>query len=50
MYSFFSSKRVFLQKELAMEEIYLNTVQQFNELYGFETVHPIVGVLRCENR
>ncbi|MGM9747538.1 MAG: helix-turn-helix domain-containing protein [Candidatus Cryptobacteroides sp.] len=33
-----------------MEEIYLNTVQQFNELYGFETVHPLVSVVRCDKR
>ena len=31
-------------------EIYLNTVQQFNELYGFETVHPLVSVVRCDKR
>ena len=33
-----------------MKEIYLNTVQQFNELYGFETVHPLVSVVRCDKR
>lgn len=33
-----------------MEEIYLNTVQQFNELYGFETVHPLVSVVRYDKR
>lgn len=50
IYNIFSGKRVFLQKNQAMEEIYLNTVQQFNELYGFETVHPLVSVVRCDKR
>lgn len=29
-----------------MQEIRIDTVQQFNELYGFETVHPLVSVVR----
>lgn len=33
-----------------MEELYLNTVQQFNELYGFETVHPLVSVVRYDKQ
>lgn len=31
-----------------MKEIYYNSVQQFNEFYGFETVHPLVGVVRFD--
>ncbi|MGN1221293.1 MAG: hypothetical protein ACI4TU_10185, partial [Candidatus Cryptobacteroides sp.] len=33
-----------------MEVIHLNTVQQFNELYGFETVHPKVVVISTSLR
>ncbi len=33
-----------------MEGLYLNTVQQFNELYGFETVHPLVSVVRYDKQ
>ena len=32
-----------------MKEIYLHTVQQFNELYGFETLHPLVSVVRYDS-
>ena len=33
-----------------MQEIYYNTVQEFNNAYGFETQHPLVSVVRfnCE--
>ena len=31
-----------------MKEIYYNSVQQFNEFYGFETVHPLVSVVRFD--
>ncbi|MGM9735066.1 MAG: helix-turn-helix domain-containing protein [Candidatus Cryptobacteroides sp.] len=31
-----------------MQEIYLDTVQQFNDLYGFETLHPMVSVVRSD--
>lgn len=32
-----------------MKEIHLHTVQQFNELYGFETLHPLVSVVRYDS-
>ena len=31
-----------------MQEIHLDTVQQFNERYGFETLHPLVSVVRYD--
>lgn len=31
-----------------MEEIYFNTVQEFNDYYGFETLHPLVNVVRFD--
>ena len=31
-----------------MKEIYFNTVQDFNEQYGFETLHPLVSVMRFD--
>lgn len=31
-----------------MREIQLNTVQQFNDIYGFETRHPLVSVARYD--
>ena len=31
-----------------MKEIYYNSVRQFNEFYGFETVHPLVSVVRFD--
>ena len=31
-----------------MQEIYLDTVQRFNEMYGFETLHPLVSVVRFD--
>lgn len=31
-----------------MQEIHLDTVQQFNEQYGFETLHPLVSVVRYD--
>ena len=32
-----------------MEEVYLNTVQDFNEYQGMETLHPLVSVVHVEN-
>ena len=29
-----------------MKEIHLDSVQQVNEIYGFETLHPLVSVVR----
>ncbi|MGM9840853.1 MAG: helix-turn-helix domain-containing protein [Candidatus Limisoma sp.] len=31
-----------------MKRLEINTVQQFNELYGFETMHPLVSVVRFD--
>ncbi len=31
-----------------MKELYFNTVQQFNDCYGFETLHPQVSVVRFD--
>ncbi len=31
-----------------MKEIYFNTVQEFNEHYGFETLHPLVSIVRFD--
>lgn len=31
-----------------MKQIYFDTVQQFNEQYGFETLHPLVSVVRFD--
>ncbi|MBR5435120.1 MAG: AraC family transcriptional regulator, partial [Bacteroidales bacterium] len=33
-----------------MKEIHFDTVQQFNDFYGFETLHPLVSVIRCEKQ
>ena len=32
-----------------MEEVFLNTVQDFNDYQGVETLHPLVSVVRVEN-
>lgn len=32
-----------------MKELRIDTVQQFNELHGFETFHPLINVARLEN-
>ena len=32
-----------------MQEIFLNTVQDFNDFQGVETLHPLVSVVRVEN-
>ena len=32
-----------------MEEIFLNTVQDFNDYQGMETLHPLVSVIHVEN-
>lgn len=29
-----------------MEEVRFNSVQEFNDYYGFETLHPQVSVVR----
>ncbi len=31
-----------------MKELYFNTVQEFNDFYGFETLHPQVSVVRYD--
>ncbi|MGN1236824.1 MAG: AraC family transcriptional regulator, partial [Bacteroidaceae bacterium] len=31
-----------------MREIYFDSVQRFNEFYGFETLHPLVSVVRYD--
>ena len=31
-----------------MKEIHFDTVQQFNDFYGFETLHPLVSVVRFD--
>ena len=31
-----------------MNDVYFNTVQDFNDHYGLETLHPLVSVLRSE--
>ncbi len=31
-----------------MQEIYFNTVKDFNDYYGFETLHPLVSVARFD--
>jgi len=31
-----------------MKELYFNTVQEFNDYYGFETLHPQVSVVRFD--
>lgn len=33
-----------------MQEIHLDTVQQFNEQYDFETLHPLVSVVRYDKQ
>lgn len=32
-----------------MKEVIIDTVQQFNDFHGFETLHPLVSVARMEN-
>lgn len=32
-----------------MQEVYINTVQDFNDYQGVETLHPLVSVVRVEN-
>ena len=32
-----------------MQEIYLNTIQDFNDYQGVETFHPLVSVVHVEN-
>ena len=33
-----------------MNEIHFDTVQQFNDFYGFETLHPLVSVIRYDKQ
>ena len=32
-----------------MEEIFINTIQDFNDYQGVETLHPLVSVAHVEN-
>ena len=32
-----------------MHEIYINTIQDFNNYQGMETLHPLVSVLHVDN-
>ena len=32
-----------------MQEIFLNTIQDFNDYQGVETLHPLVSVVHVEN-
>lgn len=32
-----------------MEEVFINTIQDFNDYQGVETLHPLVSVVRVEN-
>ena len=32
-----------------MQDIYFNTIQQFNDYHGVETLHPLVSVIRVES-
>lgn len=32
-----------------MGDVYLNTIQDFNDYNGMETLHPLVSVLHVEN-
>ena len=33
-----------------MKEFFFNTIQEFNNFIGVETLHPLVSVARVENR
>lgn len=33
-----------------MDEIHFNSIQQFNDYYGFETLHPLVSVVRYDKQ
>ena len=32
-----------------MKELFFNTIQEFNDYIGVETLHPLVSVVRVEN-
>ena len=32
-----------------MEEVFINTIQDFNDYQGVETLHPLVSVVHVEN-
>ena len=32
-----------------MTDVYFNTIQQFNDYHGVETLHPMVSVIRVDN-
>lgn len=32
-----------------MQEIFFNTIQEFNDYQGVETLHPLISVMRVEN-
>ena len=31
-----------------MKEVYFDSVQKYNDYYGFETLHPLVSVVRMD--
>ena len=31
-----------------MKDIYIDSIQQYNDYFGFETVHPLVSVVHCD--
>jgi hypothetical protein len=33
-----------------MTDLYFNSVQEFNDHYGFETFHPLVSVVRFDRK
>ena len=37
-----------IRTTMKKEEIYFDTVELFNEYYGFETLHPLVSVVRYD--
>ena len=32
-----------------MKELFFNTIQEFNDFIGVETLHPLVSIARIEN-
>lgn len=32
-----------------MKELFFNTIQEFNDFIGVETLHPLVSIARVEN-
>ena len=33
-----------------MDDLYIDSVQKFNDFYGFETLHPLVSVVRYDKQ